>query len=203
MPLRDETMGGNAPDESPVALLIIDMINDLEYPGADDLFRHACPMAEKIRDLRAQACAVGIPVIYVNDNFGKWRSDFNTLVRHCLTDDAWGKPIAELLQPGEADYFVLKPKNSGFFSTTLDVLLKHLRSKILILTGIAGNNCILFTAADAYLRDYKLVVPSDCIASADPEDNRQALAIMEKVLKADTKPSTSLNLGELLRSESR
>jgi nicotinamidase-related amidase len=154
-------------------------------------------MAEKIAALKEQARRAEIPVIYVNDNFGKWQSDFNKLLNHCLEDDVRGKPIAELLRPETEDYFVLKPKHSGFFSSTLDTLLDYLQAKTLILTGVAGNICVLFTANDAYMRDFNLVIPADCVASNLPEDNEHALGIMQTVLKADTRPSTEINLEEL------
>ncbi len=198
MPVKSEDLHGNAPDRSPVALLLIDVINDLEFEGGEELLRYGMPMAERIRELKTAARQAGIPSVYVNDNFGKWRSDFKALVRHCLEDGVRGKPIAEILKPGEDDYFVLKPKHSGFFSTTLDLLLRRLGARVLILTGIAGNNCILFTAADAYVRDYEIIAPSDCVASIDPEDNRQALELMQKVLKADIRPSGELNMHELM-----
>ena len=98
-----------------------------------------------------------------------------------------GKPIAELLEPEDEDYFVLKPKHSGFHSTTLEVLLAHLGASTLILTGIAGNFCVLFTAHDAYMRDFKLVVPRDCLASEAEADNRHALEHMANACKADTR----------------
>lgn len=198
MPVKDANLHGNAPDESPVVLLIIDTINDLEYEGGDDLLKQALPMAEKIAGLKDRARSLGIPVVYVNDNFGKWRSDFNNLVQHCLEGGVLGQPIAELLKPDSDDYFVLKPKNSGFFSTTLEMLLHHLRARHLILTGMAGNNCVLFTAADAYQRGFELITPSDCIASSDPEDNRQALELMSKVLNANTGVSDDLDLDAML-----
>jgi nicotinamidase-related amidase len=151
-----------------------------------------------IARLKQRATALGIPAVYVNDNFGRWRSDFNAQVDHCLNDGVRGRPLAEALRPGKDDYFVLKPKHSGFFSTTLDILLDHLQAKVLILTSIAGNNCVLFTANDAYMRDYRLIVPGDCVASNSEEDNRHALEQMHTVLKADTRPSTALDLNELL-----
>ena len=99
-----------------------------------------------------------------------------------------------LLQPEEDDYFVLKPKHSGFFSTTLETLLRYLGSRKLIITGIAANFCVLFTANDAYMRDYDLIVPSDCAVSNSAKENREALALMRKFLKAETRPSTKLRL---------
>ena len=138
-----------------------------------------------------------MPVIYCNDNFGRWRSDFRSLLGHVLNDDVRGRPIAELLAPDEHDYFVLKPKHSGFHSTSLDVLLAHLGASTLILTGIAGNFCVLFTAQDAYMRDFKLVVPRDCIASEEESDNRHALEHMAKVCKAHTSASAGIDFARL------
>src|SRR5262249_6300751 len=117
----------------------------------------------------------------------------------CLQDDVRGRPVVEQLLPEENDYFVLKPKHSGFFSTTLDVLLDYLKARSLIITGVAGNICVLFTANDAYMRDFNLYVPSDCVASNDPEDNRHALEQIASVLKADITPSPELDLEALKR----
>jgi nicotinamidase-related amidase len=88
----------------------------------------------------------------------------------------------------------LKPKNSAFYDTTLDTLLDDLGTERLILTGIAGNNCILFSAYDAYLRDYELFVPSDCVVSNTKQENSYALRQMKKILKANTTPSAKLRL---------
>jgi nicotinamidase-related amidase len=199
MPAQNEDLHGNVPDTADVALVLIDVINDMEYPGGDALFEHARPMAERLAALKQRARAAGVPVIYVNDNFGKWRSDLHALVAHCLESDVRGKPIVALLQPDADDYVVLKPKHSGFFSTTLDTLLRYLQVNTLILTGIAGNVCVLFTANDAFMRDFRLVVPADCVASIDPEENRHALAQMRDVLGADLTPSTALDLNALRR----
>ncbi|MFN2514051.1 MAG: cysteine hydrolase family protein, partial [Pyrinomonadaceae bacterium] len=114
-----------------------------------------------------------------------------------LEDDVRGKPFVESVLPDERDYFVLKPKHSGFYSTVLELLLKHLGATNLILTGIAGNNCVLFTANDAYMRDFKLYVPSDCSVSQTPEENDNALRQMERVLKADIRPASKLDLEKL------
>ena len=199
MPARNPDLHGNVPDQSSVALVLIDVINDLEFPEGKQLLRHALPMARRLAVFKRKAREAGIPAIYVNDNFGKWQSDFRKLVRHVLTDGVLGKPLVELLQPGPEDYFVLKPKHSGFFSTTLDTLLSYLGVETVILTGVAGNSCVFFTANDAYMRDYHLVIPSDCIASNTKKDNDHALAQMKKLLKADTRPSTRIKLGDLRR----
>ncbi|MFL5243002.1 MAG: cysteine hydrolase family protein [Gemmataceae bacterium] len=195
MPAINEDLHGNAPDKSDIALLLIDVINDLDFPEGEQLLKHALPMARRIAALKKRAKEAGIPVIYANDNFGRWRSDFHAQVEHCLQDGVRGQPIAQLLRPEKDDYFVLKPKHSGFFSTTLDLLLDYLEAKTLILTGMAANICVLFTANDAYVRDFQLLVPQDCVASNTEEDNRSALEQMQKVLKADIRPSTEISLG--------
>jgi nicotinamidase-related amidase len=194
MPTKNQDLHGSAPDKSDVALVLIDVINDLDFPEAKQLLRYTGPMARKLLRLKQRAKQAGVPVIYVNDNFGRWRSDFRRLVAHCLHEKSRGREIVQLLRPDDDDYFVLKPKHSGFFSTTLNTLLRYLGSKKLILTGIAGNFCVLFTANDAYMRDYELIIPSDCTVSNTAEENRQALGLMRKFLKADTRPSTKLRL---------
>ena len=200
MPAKNEDLHGNVPDKAEVALLLIDVINDLEFSSGPDLLKHALPMAERLAQLKRRAQAAGVPIVYVNDNFGRWQSDFNKLLDHCLEEDICGRPLAELLRPDKEDYFVLKPKHSGFFSTTLDTLLEYLRAKTLILTGMAANICVLFTANDAYMRDFGLVIPRDCVASNTAEENEHALKLMEQVLKADTTPSEELDLEALMRA---
>lgn len=194
MPARNADLHGSAPDKCETALLLIDVINDLDFPEAKQLLTHAFPMAKRILRLKRRAKKAGVPVIYVNDNFGRWQSDFRRQVQHCMRPEAIGREMVSLLQPDEDDYFVLKPKHSGFFSTTLETLLRYLGSKILILTGVAGNFCVLFTANDAYMRDYALIVPADCTASNTAGENNDALGLMRKFLKADTRRSASIQL---------
>lgn len=179
------------------ALLLVDVINDMDFEGSESLVRFAEPMAGRLHELKQRCRAAGIPAVYINDNFGKWRSDFRSLVEHCVNDAVPGREVAKLLRPDEEDYFVLKPKNSAFYGTTLDTLLASLAATTVILTGIAGDNCVLFSANDAYLRDYRLFIPSDCVASNSREENDAALRLMQKVVKADITPSAALDLGQL------
>ena len=199
MPAKNEDLHGNAPDKADAALLLIDVINDLEFPEGDQLLRFALPMARQIAALKRRAKKEGVPVIYVNDNFGRWRSDFGAQVEHCLADGVRGQPIVELLRPDQDDYFVLKPKHSGFFSTALDTLLEYLGTRAVVLTGMAANICVLFTANDAYMRDLYLAAPSDCVASNTEEETRYTLDQMRKVLKADVRPSAELSFQALVR----
>lgn len=192
---------GNVVHKAQTALLLIDVINDLEFPEGKQIYPQALAMARKIKKLKARAKAAGLPVVYVNDNFGIWQSDFRAVVQHCLEDGVCGQPLAQMLAPEDDDYFVLKPKHSGFYSTTLDILLDYLGVRALIVTGLAGNICVLFTANDAYMRDFRLFVPRDCCASNTVEENRHALDQMKKVLKADTMLAARLDVEKLARGE--
>jgi nicotinamidase-related amidase len=177
---------------SDTALLLIDFINDLEFEGGEDLAPKAIMAARATADLKSRAHAAGISVIYVNDNFNEWRSDFHQVVNHCLQPGRRGKSIAQLLKPSRNDYFVLKPRNSGFFMTPLKTLLEHLKVKKLILTGLTADNCVLFTANDAYLNAFKLWVAADCIASIQDDATDYALRHMGSALKAKIALSTDL-----------
>jgi len=181
------------PDRSHTALLVIDVINNLEFDGGEEMLPAALAMADRIVELKRRAAAAGVPVIYLNDNFGQWRSDFREVVkRNCR--GVRGAPLVQRLAPGEDDYFVLKPKHSGFFGTTLETLLRFLGSRRLIVTGLATPMCVLFTAIDAYMRDYELLVPEDCSAAADPAQHAATIDYMKKTLKADTRPSGQIEL---------
>ena len=203
MPARNPKLHGFAPDACPVALLLIDWINDLEFNGGKKLLRPAVRAADRVAALKKRAREAGIPIIYANDNFGRWRSNFEDVVRHCSQDDVTGQPLALRLAPASEDYFVLKPKHSAFFSTTLDTLLKYLQVERLILTGITGDMCVLITAIDAHMRDFEIYVPRDCTASLTPAHNRMALDYMKRVPDAITTPSDRLDLRKLARRRPR
>jgi nicotinamidase-related amidase len=183
------------PARSSVALLVIDVVNDFDFPEAEQLLEFAVPMAHKVAELKKRAQDAGIPVIYVNDNFGRWQVDFESQVEQCRQGP--GKMIVELLRPDARDYFVLKPKHSGFYSTSLDVLLEFLDTKTLILTGIAADICVLFTANDAYMRGFKILVPPDCVASNTQAETDHVIKHIQKALKADVRHSEELNLEKL------
>lgn len=197
---RNRDLHGNAPDTAAVALLLIDVINDLEFEGGEKLLPHVQGLAQNLVKLKQQANRLEIPVIYVNDNFGKWRSDFQSLLKHCLEDGVRGQELATLLKPEANDYFVLKPKHSGFFSSTLDILLQYLQAETLIITGLATDICVFFTANDAYMRDFRILVPADCVAAEDPAESQRALQLMQRVLKADIRPWAEIELGALAKA---
>ena len=171
---------GYAPDKSEIALLLIDVINDFEFEGGDELLHHALPAARNIARLKELARRSNTPVIYVNDNFGHWRSSFPEVYAHCTRRGARGAGVARRLKPGPRDYFILKPRHSAFFATSLVPLLEDLKIKRLILAGIATNLCVLFTAHDAHMHGYGLVVLSDCCAAESDFDHNVALSQLER-----------------------
>ena len=190
---------GSAPDYCETALLLVDVINDLDFPEGDQLLRAAVPMAARIAALKKRLKAAGLPAVYANDNFGRCQSNLDNLLQHCLEDEVRGRPMVERLVPEEDDYFVLKPKHSAFFSTTLETLLRYLGTKRLIITGVATNICILFTANDAYMRDFELVIPSDCVAANTAREHKWALEQMDRLLGADIRESSKLRTRTLAR----
>jgi nicotinamidase-related amidase len=194
MPEKHDDLHGNAPDRSDTVLLLVDVINDFEFPGAEAMIAEAEAAAERIAALASRAREHRIPVVYANDNFGRWRSDWRDVVEHCLRDGVRGQRIASLLQPESDDYFVLKPKHSAFFATTLEVLLDYLEARRIILCGFAGDVCVMFTAQAAFMRDLEVHVPSDCVASLSVEENERALAYLRRVVEADTTPSAEIEL---------
>ena len=171
------------------ALLLIDVINDLAFEGSEALVVQAESMARRLAVLKRRAAEAGIPTIYINDNFGQWRSDFRQTVAHCTRPSSPGRVVSQRLRPTSRDFFVLKPKHSGFFDTTLDTLLNALRIRRVILTGIAGNICVLFTANDAYMRELRIYAPADCIVSNTAAENDHALRQIATVMKGTIAPS--------------
>lgn len=193
-PGQPHDLHGSAPDTHELALLLIDVINDFQFPRGDELFEHALPMAPRIAALKKRASAAGIPAVYINDNFGRWQSKFEDIVKHCLAEGVRGRPFVEQLIPGPCDYFVLKPKHSAFYQTPLELLLKHFGTRRLILTGVSTNSCVLFTANDAYMRDLDLTVPEDCVAACNAREHKYAIEQMKNMLKADVRPAAEITL---------
>lgn len=170
-------------EDQNVALLIIDMINDFKFEYGPVLAEKALRMTDPILKLKKQFKQQNLPVIYINDHYQLWQANLPNLIAHCSNKQS--VPILKKLAPQEDDYFLMKPKHSAFYNTPLETLLRELSINTLVLTGIAGNICVLFTANDAYMRGYQLIIPSDCIESNDYRDNEYALLMMKNVLKAN------------------
>jgi len=189
---NNPALDGAAPDASTDALLILDMISDFEFENGARVFKRALSIAARVARLRERATRSRVPVIYVNDNRGRWRSDFTGLVQASLREGSRGAPIATQLRPRPIDYGVLKPRHSGFYSTPLATLLEHLGTRRLVLTGISTHQCVLFTANDAYVRDFELVIPRDTVAAESTKAHRLALEYARLVLGARLTLSTQV-----------
>jgi nicotinamidase-related amidase len=173
------------------ALLIIDMISAWDFPDADKLAPRAVAIATPIGALKRRCVRARIPVVYVNDNRNRWRSDFGELVTMSEHASAAGAAIAKCLRP-DGDYAVLKPKHSAFFATPLDLLLRHLRVTRLLVTGVATDLCIVMSAAEARMRDYDVIVPSDCVAALSAARNARALRSLREVHQLRTTASARI-----------
>jgi nicotinamidase-related amidase len=174
---------------APVVMLVIDMLSDFEFPDGNAVLRVAKRIAPRIARLKARAAALRIPCVYINDNFGLWRSDVEALVRYCRRTGSKGAEIARSLQPGAKDFVILKPRHSAFYATPLASLLDEARTKRLILTGVSSHQCILFTANDAHLRHLELAVPPDCVGAPELGQTRFAIKYFRTVLGADVRGS--------------
>ena len=184
---------------SPAVLILIDVINHFEFPDGEKVLRQALPIAPKLARLKKRAQAAGMSTIYVNDNFGQWRSDVYKLLDYCVRPEAIGKQFVEQIQPEKNDYFVLKPMHSGFYQTPLEVLLRYLDASTLVLGGLTTNSCIVCTAHDAKMREFELYVPSDCSAARTPKEHRQAIEHIRMMTDAKVAPSRSLRPNEIVR----
>lgn len=191
---RQQSGTSTRPGDRP-ALLILDMVNCFDFEGAEELERHAIAAAQRIDQLRRQFRERGWPIVYVNDNFGEWHSEASKLVARALEKD---NPVTQLLVPKHDDYFIIKPQFSGFYATNLPVLLPQLGVSKLVLSGVATDICVLFTAADAHMREYDLWVPEDAVAAENEERGRWALEIMAQSMGAETAETSQMSLDEWL-----
>ncbi|WP_226671536.1 isochorismatase family cysteine hydrolase [Metabacillus litoralis] len=174
------------------AILIIDMINDFQFNYGPILAKQAEEISHNISSLKKRAKHANYPIIYINDHYELWQADFKKIATKCKNN--LSEDIIHRLYPEDDDFFLIKPKHSAFYGTALNTLLYSLNIKDLIITGLAGNICVLFTANDAYMREYNLTIPSDCIASNTVEDNNFALKMMENTLKASIVNSTEIKI---------
>src|SRR5699024_9495607 len=165
------------------AVVFVDLINDFNFPGGDKLLKNTKEILPNIIKLKQYAMANDLPVIYVNDHYGLWQADFNKIIDHCTNKNS--EETIEKIKPTADDYFLIKPQHSAFFQTPLHALLTDMDKDHLILAGIAGDICILFTAKDAYMYQMKLHIPRNCMASEEKEYNDYALNPMQSVMKAN------------------
>jgi len=174
------------PSLSKTAVLFIDVINDFKFNGGEKLLHHTKNILPHLKRLKAFARKNNLPIIYINDHYGVWQADFQKIIKHCTNE--YSEEIIQEIKPDDTDYFLIKPQHSAFFQTPLQSLLHELGKTRLIVAGIAGDICILFTAKDAYMYKYDMHIPENCMASEDKDGNDYALYLMQSVMKAKTDP---------------
>ncbi|MDB5958597.1 isochorismatase family cysteine hydrolase [Ramlibacter sp.] len=173
-------------------LILVDFINPLNFPGAETLARPALVAARAAARLRGRMEGEKATIVYANDNYGAWTSDFHSLVAQCCARDDTSGEIARLIAPGPRDITLLKPRHSAFFCTALELLLKEMGARDLVVAGLCTDMCVQMTAADAFLRGYEGVwVPSDCTAAESTKAKTASLAYMRDVLKCDVRSSAA------------
>ena len=195
--MRSRKHAQTRPSPVPVAVLLIDVLTTFKFPDGDAILEGALGIRDPLVRFKARAREARIPVVYVNDNFGDWRSEKEVLIGRCL--EARGSSFVRPLIPDSEDYFVLKPMHSAFYMTPLEVLLRHLEVETLILTGLTSISCITATAHDANMRGFDLYIPPDCSCARNAEEHRQALAHLEATAGANLSSSTKLKLANLTR----
>ena len=196
--MRSRKHAQTRPSPVPVALLLIDVLTTFQFPDGDAILEGAFAVRDALIRLKARTRQVGIPALYVNDNFGDWRSEKEVLMGRCL--EAKGAEFVRPLLPDSEDYFVLKPMHSAFYMTPLEKLLQHLQVETLILTGLTSNSCITVTAHDANMRGFDIYIPPDCSCARNTKEHMQALAQLEAMAGVNIRRSTSLRLPKLIHS---
>jgi nicotinamidase-related amidase len=186
-----------------IALMLVDVINGFDFHDSDELVRAATEAVPNLAKLAESARLSKVPVIYVNDNFGMWQSDFRAVAEYCMRPDQPGRDIARRMLPEPSDYFVLKPRHSGFLGTPLEALLGHLRVNVIVLAGFATDLCVLFTALDAHARGFRLIVAADATAANDQNAHRTALTLLERTLHAPIVRGADVDWQEFARAKRR
>ena len=168
------------------ALLIVDMINALDFPEGRAILTPALAVARRIATLKAIFKQKGRPVIYANDHYGQWQSEFRQIVEQCGAPGSLGAEIVDRVRPDGDDLFTLKPRHSAFYDTPLPTLLEQRGIRSLTIGGLTAEGCVLATALDAHVRGYTIRVPSNCTASSTAARKAAALTVL-RALKLDTR----------------
>lgn len=167
---------------SKTALIVIDMINTYDHTDAEQLLPSARKVVPVLSDLLKTARSRDVTVIYVNDNFGEWRSHHGELLQQALSG-----PHADLVEPVKPDrssLFVVKARHSVFFETPLSYLLRQQDIERLVLCGQVTEQCVLYSALDAHIRHFEVVVPRDAVAHIHSDLASAALRMMERNMGA-------------------
>lgn len=173
---------------SDTAVLVIDMMNTYDHPDAEKLAPHVAEIIDPLASLVAEARdRDDVDLIYVNDNYGDFTAEFSDLVQSALQGER--PDLVEPIVPQKGCRLMTKVRHSAFYATSLAYLLGQLKPERVILTGQVTEQCILYTALDAYVRHFPVVVPPDAVAHIDPELSDAALTMMKSNMSAEITPA--------------
>ncbi len=175
--------------QSSEVLLLVDFINPLNFPGARSLLPGAWEAAQRAARLKQRLARKGVAVIYANDNYGTWHSDFRDILQACCALKGRRGDISRLLAPKPCDLTVLKPQHSAFHATPLQHVLSAMGTRKLVIAGLAADMCVLLTATDARMAGYDVWVPQDCTAAESAVRKSRALDQLRDVFKCSVRPS--------------
>ncbi|MEY2443022.1 MAG: hypothetical protein QOJ46_2448 [bacterium] len=174
------------------ALVVVDVLNPYEHEDADTLVQSMRHAVEPIAGLIERARDGDAPVVYVNDNYGHWNSSSAKLLETAL--DGRHPELVEPLCPSDDASFVIKARHSIFYETPLEYLLRQLGVARIVLCGQVTEQCILYSALDAYVRHFEVAVPSDGVAHIDADLAEAARRMMTSNMRADVQPAAELAL---------
>jgi nicotinamidase-related amidase len=174
------------------ALIVVDMLNTYEHADAEALTRSVGEVLPNIASLIERARSEGVAVIYVNDNYGVWNQGRSELVER-VSAGPHGDLVEPIVPDDEAS-FVVKARHSIFYETPLEYLLRSAEIGRLVLVGQVTEQCILYSALDAYIRHFEVVVPPDAVAAIHPELHEAALEMMRINMDAELAPSAEVRL---------
>lgn len=180
---RSRSLKQTSLPHSPEVLLLVDVINPLDFPTAPDILPGALQAARAIARLKSRCTRRGMSCIYANDNYGTWHSEFRDILAACRDLKGERGEMARLLTPEPEDLVILKPQHSAFHSTPLQHLLDKMKAEKLTIVGLAADMCVMLTATDARMLGYKVWVPEDCTAAESPERKGNALQQLHEVFK--------------------
>jgi len=173
---------------SRTALLVVDMLNPYEHEDSEQLASHVAEALPGVESLLAAAAEKELPVIYVNDNFGDWNSSSEELAEHAKQG---ARPeLVEPVLPPEGASFVIKARHSTFYETPLEYLLDEMGVDRLVMAGQVTEQCILYSALDAYVRHFRVAIPTDAVAAIHDHLAEAALELMERNMRAELCPAS-------------
>ncbi len=170
-------------------LLLVDVINPMNFPRAQDLLPHAWAAAQRVARLKKRLEAQGVATIYANDNYGTWHSEFRDILAACQVLPGARGAIARRLTPTPDDLVILKPQHSAFHCTPLRHLLGRMQARRLVIAGWAADMCVMLSATDARMHGYEVWTPRDCIAAETPERYDTAVRLLGGAFECSVRPA--------------